>query len=454
MDFVMVPSTTAREALKPVHEVAHMFEPFGELDDSLWLDDNDQGNDIGQVVEEDHPGQIAAETPPQPEATEAAEAAGPAALLLWSNRRKTVILVCAALIGLRASALLLLGGALVYVGASSLRGRVGKLEKDFAKLEERYAAVDAAVSPEQAAPANARAAPRTGYWPLEGPCAPFCGPVPRAESAEDPAAAMARATEPGIASAFSVYDARHVHAGLMSSGAWLFKPSYGPSYGVLRVDEPAAPWQRPFPPGQRRQRAQAAQQLESQQTKVEVSRHRIERLQAQQRLAETQEEKHEQLQLQLQRSEQQQWKTLTEQTKANRPGRLEPLELVLLQQQLRQHLWQQQLKERTQLRFENFQEQLQEQFEEVETLVEAAPQEPPPHPIYEAVPFTAASNGAPSAGGATPAPLASPRQLDRHRLRALTIPQLRSVLSHRGVLCKTCKEKDDLVNEVLHLQRE
>ena len=42
----------------------------------------------------------------------------------------------------------------------------------------------------------------------------------------------------------------------------------------------------------------------------------------------------------------------------------------------------------------------------------------------------------------------------RDALRTLSIKQLRQILSKHGRVCRTCKEKDDLVNEVIHVLNE
>ena len=65
---------------------------------------------------------------------------------------------------------------------------------------------------------------------------------------------------------------------------------------------------------------------------------------------------------------------------------------------------------------------------------------------------------APAADRAAPtavAPAPSPRRptattSDRAALRGLTIKQLQKILAKHGRACPTCKEKDDLVNEVIH----
>lgn len=74
-------------------------------------------------------------------------------------------------------------------------------------------------------------------------------------------------------------------------------------------------------------------------------------------------------------------------------------------------------------------------------------------PVEDAAPVRA-----PAADRAAPpavAPAPSPRRptattSDRAALRGLTIKQLQKILAKHGRACPTCKEKDDLVNEVIH----
>ena len=83
----------------------------------------------------------------------------------------------------------------------------------------------------------------------------------------------------------------------------------------------------------------------------------------------------------------------------------------------------------------------------------ADPRETLREPVEDAAPVRA-----PAADRAAPtavAPAPNPRRptattSDRAALRGLTIKQLQKILAKHGRACPTCKEKDDLVNEVIH----